>query len=598
MQRLRKNCVYISKGVGHSSSPTEAGESLLVSERKSIKMESSQEKKEKEFLEQEEKIVASIDGNGKILNAEEMEQLELEEEEEDEEVKRWEAEQIKKGFGWPIPGEASDKHLISSALSISETKKTSKKKSNLFQNVNSLSVEEVQKKLMETIEATEAAYQRYQKQTQTVQEEIKSLEEIQQKTQKEHESLGKQYIFYRKMKDYTQDLSDCLAEKAALIEDCEDELIALDTAYAESLQKHNDLTECLWKQGWFEEKEKRSKQEDDKNDINYSQEVTRYREAREAILQRASSIFNDTETDYSSVHAIKEKFENWKFLYAETYKQSYCSLSVPLLFAPFVRLELLKWNPFLGDVLAEQHFPLRTLELPEDVIPLDEMTWYNELMFYGVDQNGSNGGDDIINGVSLEPSENDEDNNLVPVLLEKIILPKCVRLITNVWNPRAFYQTCILIKLIKQLHIYLEERSTTMKELYSAIHVSIQGVIETFPLLKTEDDLRHLIRLLKNISICHEFLSEDVLKRIIVDSSLNLKIIPFLSQIKSPEKTVLILEEIYEILPKTWFQSSNFPEKLSLFANFVTRFLKKLDPQKDSNIFEKTKNILSLLHYR
>ncbi|CAN0520608.1 unnamed protein product, partial [Ectocarpus sp. 12 AP-2014] len=41
-----------------------------------------------------------------------------------------------------------------------------------------------------------------------------------------------------------------------------------------------------------------------------------------------------------SVSAVKALFENWKRQHGEQYAQAYCTLTIPDLLAPFVRLEV------------------------------------------------------------------------------------------------------------------------------------------------------------------------------------------------------------------------------------------------------------------
>ena len=57
-------------------------------------------------------------------------------------------------------------------------------------------------------------------------------------------------------------------------------------------------------------------------------------------------MFDDVVEDFSSVEAVKRRFEQWKFTYGDCYREAYISLCLPKLFAPFVRLQLLHWNPF------------------------------------------------------------------------------------------------------------------------------------------------------------------------------------------------------------------------------------------------------------
>lgn len=44
--------------------------------------------------------------------------------------------------------------------------------------------------------------------------------------------------------------------------------------------------------------------------------------------------------DFQSVSAVKTLFEDWKRRHGEQYAQAYCTLTLPDLLAPFVRLEV------------------------------------------------------------------------------------------------------------------------------------------------------------------------------------------------------------------------------------------------------------------
>ncbi|KAK9697116.1 hypothetical protein RND81_08G016000 [Saponaria officinalis] len=75
-----------------------------------------------------------------------------------------------------------------------------------------------------------------------------------------------------------------------------------------------------------------------------------YKSNRNKLLQVAEEIFSDAAEEYSQLSVVKEIFERWKRLYAESYRDAYISLSIPSIFSPYVRLELLKWDPLHEDV--------------------------------------------------------------------------------------------------------------------------------------------------------------------------------------------------------------------------------------------------------
>lgn len=74
-------------------------------------------------------------------------------------------------------------------------------------------------------------------------------------------------------------------------------------------------------------------------------ESTAYQSHRKLLLQTADQIFSDAAEEYSQLSMVKERFEEWKRNYLSTYRDAYVSLIVPSIFSPYVRLELLKWDP-------------------------------------------------------------------------------------------------------------------------------------------------------------------------------------------------------------------------------------------------------------
>lgn len=74
-----------------------------------------------------------------------------------------------------------------------------------------------------------------------------------------------------------------------------------------------------------------------------------YQSTRDMLLQTADEIFSDASEEYSQLSVVKERFETWKKKYSRSYQDAYMSLSAPAMFSPYVRLELLKWDPLHVD---------------------------------------------------------------------------------------------------------------------------------------------------------------------------------------------------------------------------------------------------------
>lgn len=79
-------------------------------------------------------------------------------------------------------------------------------------------------------------------------------------------------------------------------------------------------------------------------------ETSAYESNRDQLLQTAGQIFSDASEEYSQLSLVKEKFDRWKKEYASSYRDAYMSLNTLAIFSPYVRLELLKWDPLHEDV--------------------------------------------------------------------------------------------------------------------------------------------------------------------------------------------------------------------------------------------------------
>ena len=73
----------------------------------------------------------------------------------------------------------------------------------------------------------------------------------------------------------------------------------------------------------------------------------------EQLSASGKEVFADVVEDFHKLSLIKQRFEEWKFGFPESYQQAYISLCIPKLFAPLVRLQLLDWNPLEVSLASE-----------------------------------------------------------------------------------------------------------------------------------------------------------------------------------------------------------------------------------------------------
>lgn len=104
------------------------------------------------------------------------------------------------------------------------------------------------------------------------------------------------------------------------------------------------------------------------------------------------------------------------------YSSAYLHLSTPALFAPYVRLELLHWDPLYADPGGSRaqggSDAAATLAPREGVHQgFDKQRWYEALFDYGA------GG-----GVQMM-ADDDPDAGLVPQLVRKLVLPVALNML-------------------------------------------------------------------------------------------------------------------------------------------------------------------------
>ena len=63
------------------------------------------------------------------------------------------------------------------------------------------------------------------------------------------------------------------------------------------------------------------------------------------ILYKTREVFEDVVDDFSEMDSVRQRFCAWKGKYRETYKEAYIALCLPKLVNPFIRLQLISWNP-------------------------------------------------------------------------------------------------------------------------------------------------------------------------------------------------------------------------------------------------------------
>lgn len=267
-----------------------------------------------------------------------------------------------------------------------------------------------------------------------------------------------------------------------------------------------------------------------------------YKSSRDLLLQTAEGIFSDAAQEYSQLSLVKERLEKWKRLYPGSYRDAYMSLSIPAIFSPYVRLELLKWDP-----------------LHEDVDFYD-MRWHSLLFDYGVPENGS------------EFSPDDADADLVPGLVEKVALPILHHDIAHCWDMLSARETKNAVSATSLIINYVPASSEALKELIATIHDRLAEAVSDLVVpawsavvMKAVPNAARMaayrfgvaVRLMRNICMWKDILAMPVLEKLALDELLGRKVLPHVQNL-TPEihDAITRTERIIASLSGVWAGAS------------------------------------------
>ncbi|XP_068332691.1 transcriptional repressor ILP1-like [Pyrus communis] len=267
-----------------------------------------------------------------------------------------------------------------------------------------------------------------------------------------------------------------------------------------------------------------------------------YHKHRQLVLDTAGKVFDDAAEEYSQLSVVKERFEDWKGEYASSYRDAYMSLSVPTIFSPYVRLELLKWDPL------------------RDKTDFLNMNWHSLLMDYGLLEDGN------------DLASDDADANLVPDLVEKVALPILHHQVVYCWNILSMRETENAVAATSLVTDYVPPSSEALADLLGAIRTRLADAVTNLtvptwsPLVLTAvPDAARLaayrfgmsVRLMKNICLWKEILASPILEKLAIEELLCGKVLPHVRSIAANvHDAVTRTERIVASLSGVWAGSN------------------------------------------
>lgn len=279
------------------------------------------------------------------------------------------------------------------------------------------------------------------------------------------------------------------------------------------------------------------------DDEQNQSEITKFNLEKESIHSGVERLFEDVVEDFSEIHSIRERFEDWRSLYNDTYKEAYIGLCLPKLVNPFVRLQLINWNP-----------------LQESCRDFEENSWFDTMLFYGSKI------EELVENV-------DDDVKLLPTIVEKIIQPRLTVFAEKIWDPLSTTQTSRLVNVVQKIineypSVHADNKKT--QELLRAIVNRMKKTLDDdvfmplYPKSVTENrgsgssvffhrQSWTCIKLLGNILSWHGILSSKVLHSLALDGLLNRYIILGLCNSPIGQETIQKCQSIISTFPKQWF---------------------------------------------
>ncbi|CAI0444232.1 unnamed protein product [Linum tenue] len=291
-----------------------------------------------------------------------------------------------------------------------------------------------------------------------------------------------------------------------------------------------------------------------------------YRSSRDRCLEPVDQILSDASEEFSQLSVVKERLEKWKQEYAGSYRDAYMSLSVPAIFSPYVRLELLHWDP---------------LRKSDDFF---DMNWHSQLFNYGIPEGAS------------DLNSEDSDSNLIPQLVEKIAVPKLHHQIVHCWDTLSTLETGNAVAATSMVINYVPASSQALSELLVAVRTRLADTASNIVVpnwsslvLKAVPSASRIavyrfgvsVRLMRNICLWKDILAMPVLEELALDELLCRKVLPHVQSISSDvHDAIARTERIVASLSGVWTGpnvTGDRSGKLQVLVDFVVSLGRTLE---------------------
>ncbi|XP_058057791.1 intron Large complex component GCFC2 isoform X1 [Anopheles bellator] len=459
-------------------------------------------------------------------------------------------------------------------------------------------------------------------------QEIKLLQMDHLACEQKAPAAAAKYRFYQEFRCYVADLVECLNEKIPLVTALEQRALQLMGKYSVMLierrrqdvrdqakemadasknaKRTADDPERIRRAAEREGRRTRRRRDREKNETSDSHydgmssddeipdmEAARYRSALQSVELEAREVFADASEEYGEIGGILGKFEDWREHDMAAYRDAYVSLCLPKIIGPLIRLQHITWNPLVVSSAAGSG---------ASGGEFDQEEWYRTVALFG-----------HVADTEAELAD-DPDVRLLPVIVEKIFLPKLTALVEQYWDPLSTTQTLRLVRLLKRLvRDYPSLRITCkpLRALFQAIFDKLKQSVDNdvfipiFPKQAQEAKSSFFqrqfcsgLKLFRNITSWQGILADTALKDLAIGSLLNRYLLNGMRVCTAPDAIGKASTIVYT-LPRVWLSTgSSVVQSMDQFVSMLRHLESQLEPNAAINgeLIERIHKILSSLH--
>ncbi|XP_042659074.1 intron Large complex component GCFC2 isoform X2 [Tyto alba] len=533
---------------------------------------------------------------------------------EDEAQIKWEEQQIKKAV------KLSQETYGDASLHKSQVAKPKFDPSVSLPPVN---LEIVKKRLTERLTSLQDVHCAHQREYEKYVEDIERSKMTVQELEKSSDA-ALNYKFYRAMKIYVGNLINCLNEKLKYINELELAIHVLlqqravtvlkrrqdelknESAYIQHLTGGSDkpsngglegdgktqlLEMCEHRRTCRRQVRECAGEADHHEGMSSDDELTlsevkEFQKSKDNVLEDSRKVFEDVDADFCDIRKILLKFQEWKEKFPDSYCDAYISFCLPKILNPLIRVQLINWNPL------------------ENFTEFEEMSWFRAIKEFSDAKNVS------------ESKRDDPDQEVLPRVIEKTILPKITAFVKSVWDPLSASQTKNLVQLCNNIFekqvLSKNECRRAEEDLINMVVLRMKKSIEEdvfIPLYpkSTVEDKSSLcskfqerrfwsaVKLFSNVLLWDGIVQEDTVRDLGLSKLLNrYLLLNLLNTLPGPDN-IEKCNKVVACFPERWFQDLKSGSTLPELRNFCQHLLQCARTLQKNNHSDETKEVLLLL---